>query len=369
MRTRASVVTALGAGFTIEELEVDEPIGREVLIEVKASGLCHSDLHAATTGLGVPFPAVLGHEVAGIVLAVGPETTGIVPGQHVVASLVQFCGECAACRTDRTFQCTDPAATVRRPDQPPRLRRPDGTAVVSAFGTGGFAGLTLAHENQVVPVPDDLPFPVAAILGCATITGAGAAIHSADVRVGDSVAVIGLGGVGLNVISGARLAGATTIVAIDAQEEKLALARRFGATHVVHADGEQDVVAAVHQLTGGGVDHAFEVIGLAATTQDAIRMTRVGGDTNLIGIHRPGSTIAVDPGDLLISQRTIRGIYMGSSNIKADIPRYARLYQQGRLNLDDLIAREIALDDVADAYEELRTGTTARSVITDFAAR
>ncbi|WP_159502168.1 zinc-binding dehydrogenase [Microbacterium sp. 18062] len=369
MRTRASIVTALGAGFETEDLEIDDPIGREVLIEVKASGLCHSDLHAATTGLGFPFPAVFGHEIAGVVRSVGPETTGIVPGQHVVASLVQFCGDCAACRSDRTYQCERPAETGRGDGEAPRLRRADGQPVVAAFGTGGFSELCLVHENQVVVVSDDLPFPVAAILGCATITGAGAAINSAGVRVGDSVAVIGLGGVGLNVISGARLAGATTIVAIDAQEEKLALAPRFGATHTVHADGETDVVAAVQQITGGGVDHAFEVIGLASTTQDAIRMTRVGGAANLIGIHRPGSTIAVDPGDLLISQRTIRGIYMGSSNIKTDIPRYARLYQQGRLNLDDLIAREIALDDVAEAYEQLRSGTTARSVITDFAGR
>lgn len=362
---KAAVLNALDGTFNVEEIQRSNPVGREVLVDVKASGLCHSDLHMAENDFGTPLPAVLGHEVAGIVQEVGPDVTEFAVGDHVVASLVQFCGHCESCLSGRTYQCQHPEETLRAATIDPRLSK-DGKPVTQAFGTGGFAEQAVVHENQLVKVPDAVPFPQAAILGCGTVTGAGAAINTADVQPGDTVAVIGVGGVGLNVISGARLAGAARIIAIDLQPQKLELAKRFGATDVINS-GDVDAVAAVLELTGGGVNHAFEVIGLKVTSKQAIGMTKVGGGAYLIGVHKPGSTIDVDVlGELLVSQRRIQGVYMGSTNIKHDIPMYANLYLQGRFNLDDLISKEIDISEINDAYAELKNGAIARSVITTF---
>lgn len=362
---KAAVLNAISGKFDIEEIQIDSPKGCEVLVEVKASGLCHSDLHFAENDFGVPLPAVFGHELAGVVKELGPEVREFAVGDHVVASLVQFCGHCAACLSGHTYQCKHPEETVRKPEEGPRLTR-NGKPVTAMFGTAAFAEYSLVHENQLVKVSKKLPFPQAAILGCGTVTGAGAAINTAGVKPGDTVAVIGVGGVGLNVISGAKLAGAERIIAIDTQAKKEVLARKFGATDFVNpADG--DPVEAVKALTGSGVDHAFEVIGLKVTSEQAVQMVRLGGHVYLIGVHKPGSTIAVDVmSDMLMRQVVISGVYMGSSNIKHDIPMYANLYEQGRFNLDDLISTEINISEINEAYEELKKGAIARSVITSF---
>ncbi len=363
---KAAILNNLDGTFQIEEIEIDVPRGREVLVEVKASGLCHSDLHFAEQDFGVPLPAVLGHELAGVVLAVGPEVREFSVGDHVVGSLIQFCGHCRACIGGRTYQCTRPEETLRDdPNHMHRLTR-DGEGVAQGFGTGAFAERALVHENQLALVPKELPFAQASRLGCGTITGAGAAINTASVRPGDTVAVIGIGGVGLNVISGAKLAGASRIIAIDMQPKKADLARKFGATDFIDASAG-DTVNAVQALTDGGVDHAFEVVGIKATSQQAIQMVRKGGGAYLIGVHSPTSTIDVNVTiDLLTQQVDLRGVYMGSSNIKHDIPMYAHLYLQGKINLDDLISREINLSDINEAYKELKGGSIARSVITSF---
>ena len=364
---RAAVVTAIGGGFSIEERVVDEPRGREVLVDVRAAGLCHSDLTFAEHDFGNPLPMVLGHELAGVVAAVGPDVTDVKVGDHVVGSLVRACGECAACRADAPYRCSRRGELLRGAGDPPRLTRPDGTPVTAALGTAAFAEQCLVHENQLVVVPRELPFAQASILGCGTITGVGAVLNTAKVTPGESVAVIGLGGVGLNVVSGARLAGATTIVAIDRAPEKLELSRRFGATHTVDAS-DGDAVAAVREITQGvGVRHSFEVVGLEATTLQAVRMTCVGGTAYLVGLHRPGTIVGFDMmADVLVPQRSIVGVYMGSSSITRDIPAYAELYLSGRLNLDDLVAREIALDEIEEGFAEMRSGKAARSVITSF---
>lgn len=273
---RAAVVNAFGGGFDVEEIDIDETRGREVLVDIKASGLCHSDLHFAETNFGMEPPMVLGHEIAGVVAVIGPEVTEFSIGDHVVGSLVQFCG-------------------------------------------AGFAEQALLHENQLIAIDPAVPFAEASVLGCGTITGAGAVINSAGVRPGQTVAVIGLGGVGLNVISGARLAGAARIIGIDLNDEKLELARGFGASDVVNGRNG-DAVAAVQQLTDGGVDHAFEVIGRKDTALQAIAMLAVGGTASLIGIHGAGSTIELDPNDFLRWQKKVQGVYMGHANIKRDIP-------------------------------------------------
>ncbi|MBB5733915.1 S-(hydroxymethyl)glutathione dehydrogenase/alcohol dehydrogenase [Altererythrobacter atlanticus] len=363
---KAAILNNLDGTFQIEEIEIDEPRDHEVLVEVKASGLCHSDLHFAETDFGVPLPAVLGHELAGVVIAIGPEVREFEIGDHVVGSLIQFCGHCKACQAGRTWQCTRPEQTLRADEgDHPRLCR-HGAPVTQVFGTGAFAEKALVHENQLAKVPRELPFAQASLLGCGTITGAGAAINTASVRPGDTVAVIGIGGVGLNVISGAKLAGAGRIIAVDMQSKKEELARRFGATDFIDAS-TSDSVEAVRSLIPGGVDHVFEVVGIKSTSEQAIRMARKGGGAYLIGVHAPTSTIDVNVTvDLLTNQVDIRGVYMGSTNIKHDIPMYAELYLQGKLNLDDLISREIGIGEINDAYAELKGGAIARSVITSF---
>jgi len=362
---KAAVLNALDGTFQIEQIDIGEPIGREVLVEVKASGLCHSDLHFAEHDFGVPLPAVLGHELAGVVTAIGPEVREFAVGDHVVGSLIQFCGHCRACIGGRTYQCTHPEETLRDANGAQRLTK-DGQGLSQVFGTGAFAERALVHENQLAKVPKNLPFAQASLLGCGTITGAGAAINTAEVRPGDTVAVIGIGGVGLNVVSGSKLAGAGRIVAIDMQPKKEVLARKFGATDFIDASSG-DPVAALHALIPGGVDHAFEVVGIKATSQQAIKMTRKGGGAYLIGVQPPAATIDVNVTvDLLTNQVIVRGVYMGSSNIKHDIPMYAELYLQGKLNLDDLISREINIGEINEAYAELKQGAIARSVITSF---
>lgn len=362
---KAAVLNAIQGVFDIEDIEIGRPLGREALVRVKACGMCRSDLHIAENNFGIPLPAVCGHEVAGIVEEIGPEMREFSIGDHVVASLIQFCGHCDACINGRTYQCQYPEETIRGAGQPSRLTR-RGQPVTAAFGTAAFAEYALIHENQLVKVPNELPFPQAAILGCAAITGAGAVINHARVRPGESVAVIGLGGVGLNVISGARLAGAARIIAVDMQPAKAALAARFGATSFIGA-ADGDAVERVRAETGGGADHVFEVVGSAATSIQAIKMARMGGQAYFIGMHKPGSVVPVDVlGDLLVRQITVSGVYMGATNIKHDIPMYARLYLQGRFNLDDLISREINISEINEAYSEVKSGKLARSVITSF---
>ena len=362
---KAAVLREHAGKFGIEDVDLAAPIGREVVVDVKACGLCHSDLHLAEDDYGYPMPGVLGHEPAGIVAEAGPDVTEFTAGDHVVGSLVQFCGRCEACLDGRTYQCLHPEQTLRRAGQPSRITQ-HGKPINQIFGLGGFAERALVHENQLVKIPDDVPFPQAAILGCGTITGAGAAINTADVQPGDTVAVIGVGGVGLNVISGARLAGASRIVAVDLQPAKLELARKFGATACVDA-GRGDPVKAVQNLTAGGVKHAFEVIGLKSTSEQAVRMLKVGGGAYLIGLQVPGKTIDVEVmTEMIFGQRKVQGVMMGSTNIKHDIPMYAGFYLQGRLNLDDLIAQEVNIGQINDAYQELKEGAIARSVITSF---
>lgn len=357
---RAAVINAIGAGFAIEDLEIDEPRGAEVLVRVEAAGLCHSDMIVATMDRGRPLPMVVGHEMSGVVVKLGPEATDFEVGDHVIGSEISFCGGCEECVNGATYRCLNPGAVMRSPQDPARLSR--GGQRVEAFGVAGFAQFTVLHQNKLVKIPSEIPFAQAAVLGCATATGVGAVLNSAKVAPGQSVAVVGLGGIGLNLVAGARLAGARTIIGIDLQPEKLELARKFGATHVING-AEEDVVARVQEITGRGVHHAFEAIGLGVTQRQAIEVTRTGGDVHFIGIPQGKPLELSIMMDLLVKQRSLHGIYMGSSNIRKDIPYYAELYLQGRLNLDDLIAQEIELDQINEAYERQETGSIARSII------
>ncbi|MDR2256478.1 MAG: zinc-binding dehydrogenase [Arthrobacter sp.] len=357
---QAALITRLDGSFELGDVDIDTPRGAEVLVEVKAAGLCHSDFLVATLDRGRELPLVAGHEMAGVAVGLGPDVTDLEIGDHVVATEIDFCGRCAACRAGQPYRCQNPAA-VRRPDgAPARLSSLTGT--VNAFGVAGFAERTLLHQNKLVRIPKDVPFEKAAVLGCAVSTGMGAVLNTAAVRPGETVAVVGLGGIGLNAIQGAALAGARTIIGVDLQPSKLELAtEKFGATHAFNA--ADDVATAVRELTGGGVDHVFEAIGLGVTQRQALELARVGGSVNLIGIPQGAPLEFSVMRDLLMTQRTLRGVYMGSSDPRRDIPFYADLYLQGRLNLDDLVASTVSLGEIGEAYARQEGGAIARTVV------
>lgn len=359
---KVAVVREPGGSFEVAEAQLDDPRDYEVLVDVRASGLCHSDLKVAEQGL-VPSPMVLGHEIAGVVSAIGALVTDVAIGDHVAACLVPSCYRCDNCRTGKPFACLRPELIYRRPGDDPRLTV-EGEPVDQFWGLSGFAEQVLTHENQLVVIPREIGFDVACLLGCGVVTGAGAVVNTAGVRFGDTVAVFGAGGVGLNVVQAAALSGAKRVVVVDLQPGKLELAKRFGATDLVNpADG--DSVEQIRAVTGGlGVDHAFEVIGLKPTAMQALASTKKGGQAYLIGLQRPGTSQAVDFDlDLMAPQAGLRGVHMGSVNAKHDIPLYADLYLQGRFDLDDLVSRRIGLDEIDEGYELLKKGEVARSVI------
>jgi S-(hydroxymethyl)glutathione dehydrogenase / alcohol dehydrogenase len=360
---KALVLNALGHGFDLEDVEIAAPIGREVLVDVQASGLCHTDLLFATHDI-VPVPAVLGHEVAGIVAEVGPDVAQFHVGDHVVGSLAQSCGACSRCLSGRSFQCQRPESTLRRPTDAPRLSR-KGAGLFQGLGLGGFAEQALVHENQLAALPKEMPFAQAALLGCGVVTGAGCVLNTANVAAGDTVVIFGAGGVGLNAVSGARIAGASRIVVIDIQQKRLEAAKRFGATDVIDSSKTQPAEA-VHDLLPAGADHVFDFVGLKAVAEEGLAMLGVGGGLYLVGVAKPEVDITVNIFGAIGGQKRVQGVNFGSTNFKRDIPMYAELYLQGRMNLDDLVSKRIALRDVNDGYVALKDGSLNRVVVTSF---
>jgi S-(hydroxymethyl)glutathione dehydrogenase/alcohol dehydrogenase len=360
---KALVVNAPGGGFDLEEIDIAAPIGREVLIDVRPSGLCHTDLLFATHDI-VPMPAVLGHEVAGVVAEIGADVAQFRVGDHVVGSLAQTCGSCARCQSGRSFQCQHAEATLRRPAERPRLSR-NGVGLFQGLGLGGFAERALVHENQLALLPKDMPFAQAALLGCGVVTGAGAVLNTADARAGDTVVIFGAGGVGLNAVSGARIAGASRIVVIDIQANRLEAARQFGATDVIDS-AKSDPVEAVRDLLPQGADHVFDFVGLKQVAEQGLAMLGVGGGLYLVGVAKPEVGLEVNIFDAIGGQKRIQGVNFGSTNFKRDIPIFAALYLQGRLNLDDLVSKRIALRDVNEGYAALKEGSVNRIVVTSF---
>src|SRR6266851_5418457 len=359
----ALVVNALGGRFEPDDVHIASPIGREVLVDVQASGLCHTDVLFATNNI-IPMPAVLGHEVAGIVAEVGPDVQQFKVGDHVVGSLVQSCGACARCLSGRSFQCQHPESTLRRPDEPPRLSR-NRAGLFQVFGLGGFAERALIHENQLAVVPKEMPFAQAALLGCGVVTGAGSVLNTANVRAGDSVVIFGAGGVGLNAVSDARIVGASKIVMIDIQQKRLDAARRFGATDVIDSTKSKPVEA-VRDLLPGGADHVFDFVGLKLVAEEGLAMLGVGGGLYLVGVSKPDVDISLNIFGAIGGQKRVLGVNFGSTNAKRDIPMYAQLYLQGRINLDDLVSKEISLREVNDGYAALKDGSLNRVVVTSF---
>lgn len=358
---KAAIFHGAHQPLTIEEVRIDNPGPREVLIRTAAVGLCHSDLHYMDGLYAFDAPAILGHEAAGIVEKVGSDVRGLAPGDHVITCLSVFCGHCAYCTTGRPYNCDHQHETQRTATQAPRLAGPKGP-IHQFYELSAFAEQMLVHEHAVVRIRPDMPLDRAALIGCAVTTGMGAVIHTARIEVGSTVAVIGCGGIGLSAINGAAIAGAGRIIAIDILDEKLTLARSFGATDTINAHG-CDPVEAVREMTGGGVDHAFEALGLKRTSEQAYEMLRRSGTATIIGMVPEGQKLELDAASLLYDKR-IQGSNMGSNRFRVDMPRYVDFYLSGRLHLDQMISRRIGLDQINEGFADLRTGRLARSVIT-----
>lgn len=363
---RAAVMHEPNRPLSIEDVSIEAPREGEVLVRIAASGVCRSDLHAwhGRTPFIVP-PVVLGHEGAGIVEAVGPGVSSVVPGDPVVIALYGPCGRCPECRVGDVTRCWSETRVRnmhgRMPDGSTRLAL-GGREVVPMVGAGTLAERAVVREAQAVKIDRGIPLELACLAGCGVTTGVGAVLNVAEVRIGASVAVIGCGGVGLNVIQGARIAGASRIVACDTQAEKLELAAGMGATDGVLVREGEDLPSAIKRLVPGGVDYAFEVIGRPEIVRTAFESTRIGGTTVMVGSPPAGSEIAID-GRMLFSDRRLVGT-TGGGNIPArDIPRLMKLYQQGRLDLERLVSKRLPLERVNEAFAALDRGEGARTVI------
>ncbi len=344
--------------LTIENVEVAQPIGREVLVRTVASGVCHSDLHFVDGYYQFPTPAILGHEAAGIVESVGPHVTEFTPGDHVIACLSVFCGHCSYCLTGRTHLCQ--SRPVRTPQEPPKLTW-NGSPVNQFANLSAYAEKMLVHENGLVKVKNDMPLDRAALIGCGVTTGVGAVLNTARVEAGATVAVYGAGGVGLAVIQGARIAGAGMIIAVDVFEKKLAQARELGATHAIDAS-KVDPVKTIREMTGGGVEYAFEAIGLKKAAEQAFECIRPGGTATVIGMIPVGQKLELE-GSVFLREKRIQGCSMGSNRFKVDMPKYVDFYQRGLLRLDEMITRRGRLEDVNDAFRAMKAGEVARTVL------
>jgi S-(hydroxymethyl)glutathione dehydrogenase / alcohol dehydrogenase len=357
---RAAVLHEVGHPLDIEEVAIDRPGPQEVLIRTAATGVCHSDLHFVDGLWPCPLPVVLGHESAGVVEAVGSLVRYVKPGDHVITCLSVFCGHCEHCLSGHPARCGG-RETDRAPKETPRLARAGGQAIHQFAHLSGFAEQMLVHEHAVVKIRDDMPLDRAALIGCAVMTGVGAVFRTARVEPGETVAVIGCGGVGLSAINGADLAGASRVFAVDVVPAKLELARRFGATDTVDARAG-DPVEQIKEATGGGVHHALEAIGLKKTAEQAWAMLRPGGTATIIGMVPFGMTIEI-PAHQLLAERKLQGCSMGSNRFRIDMPRFVDFYLAGKLRLDDLLERRVALADVNAALQKLKTGEVARQVI------
>jgi S-(hydroxymethyl)glutathione dehydrogenase/alcohol dehydrogenase len=356
---KAAMLREVGKPLQIEDVQISKPGPREVLIRTSAVGLCHSDLHFIEGHYPHPLPVVLGHESSGIVEAVGAEVRTVKPGDHVITCLSVFCGHCEQCLTGHMSTCFS-SETARDPNSEPRLSQ-NGSALPQFFNLSSFAEQLLIHEHACVAIRKDMPLDRAALIGCAVMTGVGAVIHTAGVRPGETVAVIGCGGVGLSAINGAAIAGASRIIAIDRLASKAELDRTFGATDFIDAS-QVDPVEAVRELSVNGVHHAIEAIGLAKTAEQAFHMLRVGGTATVVGMIPVGQKVCL-PGHAFLDEKRIQGSGMGSNRFPVDMPRLVDFYLAGKLKLDELISQRIRLPQINEGFEALKTGELARSVI------
>jgi S-(hydroxymethyl)glutathione dehydrogenase/alcohol dehydrogenase len=369
MKAEAALYHGPKQPLTVHQIEIDAPAPHEVLVRNAACGVCHSDLHFASGAYPISAPCILGHESAGVVEAVGAAVSGLRVGDHVVAFNISACGVCEQCMEGRFVLCASQHVTQRPAGAPPRYswQGKDLTGRIMHLGRerqfpAGFANRLLLDQRCAVRIAPEVPLDRAALIGCGVMTGVGAVVNSAKVTPGSTVAVFGAGGVGIAAIQGARLAGAREIIAVDIFESKLETARRFGATATVNA-ARVDPVEEIRRLTAGaGTDYSFEAIGTKKTIEQCFECLALGGTAAVIGGVPAGVKIELDP-NFLKGERRLIGVTMGSARYQLDIPRYAELYQRGRLNLDDMISRRIGLDAIDGAFTAMQSGELVRAVI------
>jgi Zn-dependent alcohol dehydrogenase len=352
---KAAVYRGSGRPVAIEAVDVRAPGPGEVRVAIKAAGLCHSDQSVTDGTIPYPVPVVLGHEGAGVVESIGPGVTSVKVGDTVVLSTLAHCGRCPACEQAKPTLC--------RNAPNPKDTRPftiDGETAYQFANTSTFAELTLVREQSAIPIDPRVPFDRACLIGCGIVTGVGAVLNRARVEAGATMAVFGVGGIGLNVVQGGVLAGAAKIVAVDVNREKLALAEAFGATHAVDAS-RTDPVETIRTLTGGGADYTFEAVGNLATIQQALDAVAPGGTLTIVGVPKIGSRFEFVV-HTLYNNKAILGCRYGAARPRTDFPMLADLYLTGRLKIDELITRHYALDQVAGAIDDLKSGTLARGV-------
>ncbi|MGE0550890.1 MAG: zinc-dependent alcohol dehydrogenase family protein [Kofleriaceae bacterium] len=372
MKSQAAVLYEMGrkAPFggtkplSIEEVEVGAPGPREVVVKVAAAGLCHSDLSVIDGSRPRPMPMLLGHEAAGVVHQVGPDVTDLAVGDHVVFSFLPMCGRCIACATGRPVMCTNGAkanAAGTMLGGAKRFCNAKGEALHHHLGVSAFSQYTVAAQESLIKIPSDLPLETAALFGCAVITGVGAVLNTANVTPGMSVAVFGMGGVGLAAVMGAKLAGAYPIVAVDLLDAKLELAKACGATHVVNA--KTDVISAIKDVTSGGADVTIEAVGSAKVLAQAYGATARGGTTVTVGLPHPEQQLAIQAVSLVAEERTLKGSYMGSAVPKRDVLKYIALYRAGLLPVEKLFSGAIELPKINEAFDALAKGEVVRNVL------
>ncbi|MBM3925095.1 MAG: Zn-dependent alcohol dehydrogenase [SAR202 cluster bacterium] len=366
MKIKAAVLYKVKTPLVVEEVDLDDPKPGEVLVKVGAAGICRSDWHFMVGEAPMPTPVILGHEGAGVVERTGKGVTRVKPGDRVILSFVSPCGQCPFCATGRPNLCDVHVATFGNMMDGTKRHHKNGKDIVPSSKLACFASHSVVPEVACVPCPNDLPLGIAAVIGCCVTTGVGAAINTARVEPGSTVAVVGCGGVGLNVIMGARLSNALKIIAVDINDASLEFATRFGATHTVNPK-HGDAVAMVKKLTGGlGADYTFEVYGGAETCELAFNMARKGGTATIVGIAPTGDMPHIDATAIVRQEKTMKGSYYGSARMYTDMPRMVELYRSGKLDLDALITRHYKLDDINKAYQDLNNGAVGRGIIDQF---
>ena len=359
---RAAIFTETGGPLSIENIEPNPPGPRDVVVQLGASGVCHSDLSLKNGYVPIMPGTVLGHEGAGTVLEVGKEVTHVKKGDRIVASFIPACGECWFCLHDQSHLCDTEMAVMMSI----RGKRTDGSEYMAMTGLGTFAERMTCHESSIVKIDTSVTDDQLALIGCGVTTGVGAALNTAKVEPGSTVAIIGCGGVGQAVLQGARIAGASRIIAVDPVELKRKTAEQLGATDFVDPSAG-DPVAQVQQLTGGrGVDYAFEVIGLPETTLQAYNMIRKGGTAVMVGMTRAEAMVTLPTFDLFFNEKTLKGCKYGSGQVRRDFQRFADLIETGRLDTSAMVSRTIKLDEVNEAFRAMEAGEVIRSVITSF---
>lgn len=360
---KAAVLNQIPGDLVIEDINIDKPGPSEVLLQTVHAGLCHSDLHFMEGHWQTKLPAVMGHESAGIVQAVGDDVDYVKPGDRVITCLSLFCGKCHQCLTGHPNRCQDPHAVSRAKGAAPRLTNQAGEPLAQFARLGGFAEEMLVHQNALVKVRDEMPLDKAALIGCGVTTGVGAVFRTARMEPGSTVVVIGCGGIGLSALQGARIAGAGRIFAVDVTDEKLELAKTLGATDVVNGS-QVDVVATIKEETAGAMaDYSFECIGLKQTAEQAWAVVGMGGTAVIVGMMPFDAKIEIPGYEIFMQEKTLKGSMMGSNVFRKDMPQYVNMYLDGRLMLDEMVSQHIELEQINDGYAAMQRREGTRTVV------